>query len=130
MVLSIAKALRKAVDHMRFTAFFSAPVTEGDIMEHSVLEQVLQAIEASDQRIAQLLAQRQQLASQLAQALLDQGTPYTLEERVDAVVSRLTQCNPGPLDNQRLASIFETVVRGTEPLSVGLSSRNGAAKKG
>jgi chorismate mutase len=130
MVLSTAKALRKAVDHMRFTAFFSAPVTEGDIMEHSVLEQVLQAIEASDQRIAQLLAQRQQLASQLAQALLDQGTPYTLEERVDAVVSRLTQCNPGPLDNQRLASIFETVVRGTEPLSVGLSSRNGAAKKG
>jgi chorismate mutase len=124
------KALGKAVDRMRFTAFLLAPVTEGDIMEHSVLELALQALQASDERIVQLLAQRQQLASQLAQAALDQGTPYTLEERVDAVVSRLTRCNPGPLDNQRLASIFETVVRGTEPLSGGLSSRNGAAKKG
>jgi chorismate mutase len=99
-------------------------------MEHSVLEHALQALETSARRIVQLLDQRQQLAAQLAQASLDQGTLYTLEERIDAVVSRLTQCNPGPLDNQRLASIFETVVRGTEPLSMGLSSRNGAAKKG
>jgi chorismate mutase len=130
MVLSTGKALRKAVDRMRFTAFLLAPGTEGGIMEHSVLAQALQALEASDQRIVQLLAQRQRLASQLAQAALDQRTTYTLQERIDAVVSRLIRSNPGPLDNQRLASIFATIVRGTEPLCVGLSSRNGAAKKG
>jgi chorismate mutase len=107
-----------------------APAKGGDIMQYSVLELALQALEASDNRILRLLTQRHQLASRLAQASLDQGTPYNLEERVDAVVSRLTRCNPGPLDHRRLAAIFETVVRVTEPLSVGLSSGNGAAKKG
>jgi chorismate mutase len=102
----------------------------GDIVEHSVLEQALQALYASDERIVQLLTLRHQLAFQLAQASLAQGTPYSLEERVAAVISRLARCNPGPLDNRRLASLFETVIRATEPLSVGLSTRNGAAKKG
>ena len=99
-------------------------------MEHSVLEQALQALEASDKRIVQLLTLRRQLASQLAQAALAQGTLVSLETRVAAVVSRLAGGNPGPLDGQRLASIFEAVIRLTEPLSAGLSSRNGAAKKG
>ena len=39
---------------------------EGDPMKHSVLEQALQAIEASDKRIVQLLTLRRQLAMQLA----------------------------------------------------------------
>ncbi|HSF32741.1 MAG TPA: chorismate mutase [Candidatus Tectomicrobia bacterium] len=99
-------------------------------MQYSVLELALQALEASDERIVRLLTQRQRLATRLAQAALEQGTSYNLEERVDAVVSRLTRCNPGPLDQRRLATIFETVVRLTEPLSVALSSVNGGAKKG
>jgi chorismate mutase len=118
------------VDPLRFTAFLLAPAKEGEIMEHSVLEQALQALEASDKRIVQLLTLRRQLASQLAQAALAQGTLVSLETRVAAVVSRLAGGNPGPLDSQRLASIFEAVIRLTEPLSAGLSSRNGAAKKG
>jgi chorismate mutase len=99
-------------------------------MEHSVLEQAMQALYVSDERIMQLLTLRHQLASQLAQASLAKGTPPSLKERVAAVVSRLARGNPGPLDNRRLASIFEIVIQVTEPLSVGLSSRNGAAKKG
>jgi chorismate mutase len=99
-------------------------------MEHSVLEQAMQALYASDERILRLLTLRHQLASQLAQASLTQGTPPSLEERVAAVVARLARGNPGPLDNRRLAAIFETVIRVTEPLSVGFSPRNGAAKKG
>ena len=43
---------------------------EGDPMKHSVLEQALQAIEASDKRIVQLLTLRRQLASQLAQVTI------------------------------------------------------------
>ena len=99
-------------------------------MDYSVLEQALRALSASDARIVELLILRHQLASQLAQASLAQGTPDNLEERVAAVMSRLAQGNPGPLDNRRLAAIFETVIRLTEPLSVSLSARNGAAKKG
>jgi chorismate mutase len=129
-VFSTAKAPSKAVDPLRFTAFLLAPAKEGEIMEHSVLEQALQALEASDKRIVQLLTLRRQLASQLAQASPAQGTLASLETRVAAVVSRLAGGNPGPLDSQRLASIFEAVIRLTEPLSAGLSSRNGAAKKG
>jgi chorismate mutase len=118
------------VDPIRFTAFLLAPAKEGDIMERSVLEQALQALEASDKRIVQLLTLRRQLASQLAQASRVQGTRASLEARVAAVVARLAGGNPGPLDDQGLASLFEIVIRLTEPLSAGLSSRNGAAKKG
>jgi chorismate mutase len=99
-------------------------------MKHSVLEQVLQAIEASDKRIVHLLTLRRQLATQLAQATSGQDATPSLDERVTAVVSRLTPDNPGPLNHQRLASLFETVIRLTEPLCSPLAARNGAAKKG
>jgi chorismate mutase len=99
-------------------------------MEHSVLEQAMQALRASDERIAQLLMLRYSLASQLAQTTLSHGAPLSLEERVSSVVSRLARRNPGPLDNQRLAAIFELVIKVTEPHSIGLPTRNSAAKKG
>ena len=99
-------------------------------MEHSVLEQAMQALAASDERIVQLLLLRRQLASQLAQAYTGLGRPLTFEERISAVVSRLARVNSGPLDDRRLASIFALVIRVTEPLSSGFSPRNGAAKKG
>ena len=99
-------------------------------MEHSVLEQALQALEASDRRIVQLLTFRRQLALQLAQASGAQGTLASREARVAAVISRLASGNLGPLDTQRLTSIFATVIQLTEPHSSELSSTNGAAKKG
>jgi chorismate mutase len=99
-------------------------------MKHSVLEQALQALEASDKRIVQLLTLRRQLATQLAQTTPGQDATPSLDERVTAVVSRLALDNPGPLNQQRLASLFETVIRLTEPLCSALAARNGAAKKG
>ena len=99
-------------------------------MKHSVLEQALQAIEASDKRLVQLLTLRRQLAMQLAQATPGQEVLPSLDERVAAVVSRLAPGNPGPLNQQRLASLFETVIQLTEPLCNRLAARNGAAKKG
>jgi chorismate mutase len=99
-------------------------------MKHSVQKQALQAIEASNRRIAQLLTLRRQLAYQLAQSAPGQEAARSLDERVAAVVSRLALNNSGPLDQQRLASLFESVIRLTEPLSSALSTRNGAAKKG
>ena len=99
-------------------------------MKHSVLEQALQAIEASDKRIVQLLTLRRQLATQLAQATPGQATAPSLDERVVAVVSRLGPSNPGPLNDQRLACLFETVIRLTEPLCSTLPTKSGAAKKG
>jgi chorismate mutase len=128
--IGAAKAPTKAVDRLRSTAFLLALGTGGDVMEHSVLEQALQALYASDEQIAQLLLLRRHLASQLAQASTADGQPLAFEERVSAVVSRLARCNAGPLDNQRLASIFAMIIRVTEPLSIGLSPRNGAPKKG
>ena len=120
----------KAVDRMRFAAFLLALATEGDSVDRSVLEQIRQALQASDERIVELLTLRHQLASQLAQASLGQGATESLEERAAAVVSRLARSNPGPLDTRRLASIFELVIQLTEPLPMGLPARNGAAKKG
>jgi hypothetical protein len=45
-------------------------------------------------------------------------------------VSRLAPDNSGPLNHQRLTSLFETVIRLTEPLCSTRASRNSAAKKG
>jgi len=115
---------------MRFAAFLLALATEGDSVDHSVLEQALQALEASDERVVELLTLRHQLASQLTQASLGQGAPASLEERVAAVVPRLVRGNPGPLDTRRIIALFEIVIQLTEPLSMGLPARNGAAKKG
>jgi len=99
-------------------------------MEHSVLEQALQDLHASDERILQLLRLRQHFAARLARTSTPHSHPPSLEERVSAVVSRLVRCNQGPLDRQRLTAIFEAVIRATEPLFTGLSPSNGAAKKG
>jgi chorismate mutase len=110
--------------------FFFASATKGDPMKHSVLEQARQAIEASDARIVQLLTLRRQLATQLAQAMPAKEAAPSLDERVAAVVSRLAPGNPGPLDDRRLASLFETVIRLTEPLCSAVAANDGAAKKG
>ena len=99
-------------------------------MEQSVLEQALQALHEADERILQLLRLRLSLARQLAQTSALHGHSPSLEERVSVVVARLMRGYSGPLDRQRLASIFETVIKATEPLSTGLSPRNGGAKKG
>jgi chorismate mutase len=99
-------------------------------MEHSVLEQALRAIQASDQRILQLLTLRRQLASQLARVAAGQEGVPNLEERVVAIVSRLARGNSGPLDDQDLTALFETVIQLTEPLTEARATRNGAAKKG
>jgi chorismate mutase len=99
-------------------------------MEHSVLEQAMQALYESDQQIVRLLTLRYQLAAQLAQRSLAQGQHVSPEERVSAVVSRLIGRNPGPLDDQRLAAIFAMVIELTEPLTIGLSTSNGGPKKG
>ena len=99
-------------------------------MKHSALEQALQSIEASDKCILYLLTLRRQVAAQLAQVAPRQEAAPSLDERVAAVVSRLARGNSGPLDDQQLTAIFETVIRLTEPLDVALSTRNGAAKKG
>jgi chorismate mutase len=104
--------------------------TGGDNVDHSVLEQALQTLQASDERVIELLTLRHKLASRLAQAALDQGPPASLEERVAAVVSRLDSRHAGPLDRRRLATLFEIVIQLTEPLCMGLPARNGAAKKG
>jgi len=103
---------------------------EGYAMEHSVLEQAMQALYESDQQIVRLLTRRYQLAAQLAQIALVQGQHLSPEERVSAVLSRLIQRNPGPLDDQRLAAIFAMVIELTEPRSIGFSTSNGAPKRG
>jgi len=95
-----------------------------------VLKQALQALQATDERVVELLRVRHRLASRLAQLSGDQKVPTRLEERVAAVVSQLGQRHPGPLDIQRLSALFEIVIQLTEPLSTGLPTRNGAPKKG
>jgi chorismate mutase len=130
MAFSTATAPGQAVDRMRFAAFLLALASEGDSVDQSVLKQALQALQASDERVVELLTLRHQLASRLARASQGQATPASLDERVAAIVPRLVRGNPGPLDSQRISALFELVIRLTEPLSMGLPARNGAAKKG
>ena len=99
-------------------------------MEPSVLEQAMQALCESDRQILRLLALRQQLASQLGRAWIQQGKSVALEERLAEVVSRLKARNPGPLDDASLARVFEMVIQATEPLLASISTGNGGGKRG
>ncbi|MBI3325722.1 MAG: chorismate mutase [Nitrospinae bacterium] len=98
-------------------------------MEHAVLEQAMQALRESDQQILRLLCQRSHLAAQLARALLAQGRRIDVEMRVSEVVARLRAHNPGPLDDECLARVFERVILATEPLPTSLLTANGGGKK-
>ena len=98
-------------------------------MEHAVLEQAMQALRESDQQILRLLCQRYHLVAQLARTLLAQGKRLDVEMRVSEVVSRLRAHNPGPLDDESLARVFESVIRATEPLLTSLLTANGGGKK-
>lgn len=98
-------------------------------MEHSVLEQAMQALHESDRQIFHLLSQRHHLAAQLARALIEQGRTLDMEMRVSEVVSRLRLRNPGPLDDECLARVFEVVIRATEPLLTSLFTGNDGGKK-
>jgi chorismate mutase len=116
-----------AVDRERFTAF-SSLAREDDTMDDSALAYAMQALYDSDCRLMRLLRRRRQLALQLAR--LGHAPAMTVEERAMAVVARLAPHNRGPLDAASLTALFAAVIALTEPHFTGLSTGNGAPKKG
>lgn len=89
-------------------------------MESRSFEQAMQAVRDADQAIFRLLCQRHRLAAQLAQALTQQGRQPLIDGRIPAVISRLTFRNLGPLADESVARVFETVIQATEPCLQGV----------
>lgn len=96
-------------------------------MDQSLPAHTLQALHAVDERIVQLLKLRGYLATQLAQASTDDER--STQVRHSATMARLIRNNPGPLDERRLAAIFELVIGVTEPRINGRSPSNGGEKR-
>lgn len=99
-------------------------------MEHSVLEEALQALDESDHEILRLLTLRSRLAWQLARASMRQGRCAEVEDRLSGVFSRLTGRNAGPLDDESLRQLFRAVIQATEPPCTSLSVNHPGGKKG
>lgn len=98
-------------------------------MEHSVLEQAMQALNMSDQEILRLLTLRAQLVAQLSQAWIREGEPMRMQERMTDIVSRLLRRNAGPLDDESLTRLFKAVIQATEPPFTSLSTHTHGGKK-
>ena len=114
----------------RLTAFLLSPVREDHTMEHSVLGEALQALDASDHEILRLLTLRSRLAWQLARAYMQRGRSADNEDRLSDVVSRLTGRNAGPLDDESLRQLFRAVIQATEPPCTSISANQPGGKKG
>jgi chorismate mutase len=68
-------------------------------------------IDEIDRELLRLLNRRARLAIKVGVLKGEAGLPCCDPERERAVLTRLQQANPGPLDNQAVAKLFRRVIR-------------------
>jgi chorismate mutase-like protein len=82
-------------------------------------------IDVIDAEILRLLTRRARIAIEVGKLKRSSGLPYYSPEREREILTRLTQMNPGPLQNQGIERMFRLVIR--ESLKV---ERKGASIAG
>ena len=65
-------------------------------------------IDELDRELVRLLNRRAQMSIQLGQLKKDVGLPMRDQQREDEILRNTQRRNPGPLDEQALASIYRT----------------------
>ena len=67
-------------------------------------------IDELDRELVRLLNRRAQMSIQLGQLKKDVGLPMRDQQREDEILRNTQRRNPGPLDEQALASIYRTIL--------------------
>jgi chorismate mutase-like protein len=68
-------------------------------------------IDALDARIVALLNERAEVVREVARIKKQGGVPVDDPKRVEEVLRRIASANHGPLSNDHLRTIYETIVR-------------------
>ena len=68
-------------------------------------------IDALDARIVTLLNERAEVVREVGRIKKQSGAPVTDPKRVEDVLRRIASANRGPLPNEHLRRIYETIVR-------------------
>jgi chorismate mutase len=74
------------------------------------LEEWRRQIDAIDDQVLKLLNKRVQIALQIGQEKRAQQLPIYAPERETQIIERLLISNEGPLDNQAVRCIFESIL--------------------
>jgi chorismate mutase/prephenate dehydratase len=75
------------------------------------LEQWRHEIDILDAELLRLLNKRAEIASELGALKVSSGLPVYDGRRERQILARLSQTNPGPLDQDGIASIFRCIIR-------------------
>ena len=71
-----------------------------------------------DEKILRLLAQRAELALQVARRKHAQNLPIPDAERERDILARLTRLNPGPLSQSAVARLFQAILNESRMLQI------------
>lgn len=74
------------------------------------LEKLRKEIDAIDQELLERLNKRVQLAQQVGHYKLEKGMEVYVPSREEEVFGKLTACNPGPLSEKAIRSIYREII--------------------
>ena len=74
------------------------------------------AIDGIDQQMLRLLNERMELAKEIGRIKMDAGSPPFDPGREEAIYSRLSHANPGPLSDDALRSIYREIMAASRVL--------------
>jgi chorismate mutase-like protein len=75
-----------------------------------------QEIDALDAELLRMLNQRAAIACEIAMIKVAFGLPAYDPDRELQILNRIVEQNPGPLDNESVATIFSTIIHETRRL--------------
>lgn len=84
-------------------------------------------IDVIDAEILRLLSRRAKIVIEVGKLKRSSGLPYYSPARERDILARLTQLNPGPLQNRGIERMFRVVIRESlkvEKKSAGLAGRD------
>jgi chorismate mutase/prephenate dehydratase len=83
---------------------------------HNRLAGLREAIDRIDQQMLQMLNERMQLAKEIGRIKMDAGSPPFDPSREEAIYSRLSRANSGPLSEDALRSIYREIMAASRVL--------------
>ena len=78
--------------------------------EKRTLEEVREEIDGIDRQLVDLLSRRAEMAREIGRIKGQDQKPFFTPEREREIYDRLSQINPGPLQNRQMVSIFREII--------------------
>src|SRR5262245_66528377 len=99
----------------RLVVLILAAAFAGGLCAHAQSDRALAdqraKIDALDARIVALLNERAEVVREVGRIKKQSGAPATDPKRVEEVLRRIASANRGPLANEHVRRIYETIVR-------------------